>query len=143
MGDTAVLRRIPGNPEMGMSPDFRYGEGRKGTDLEYWSGELPLRLIGYLKRVNAWDLRGLSGLVIRHPEVRELADAARMLHQIIQLGSKRAREGRWRFGEAHDSMESIRRSIRRLHREIQEVAKKGRIFINSDSNWRNPGPRHA
>ena len=143
MGDTAVLNRIPGKLEMGFSQDSPYGQGRKGTDLEFWSGELPLRLIGYLKRISPKNLRGLSGLVIEYPEVRELADTARMLHQIMDLGSKRASQGRWRFGEANESVISIKRSIRRIHREVQEVAKKGRIFINSESNWRNPGPRHA
>ena len=143
MGDTAVLKRIPGKHEMGFSQDSPYGEGRKGTDLEYWSGELPLRLIGYLKRISPMNLRGLSALVIEHAEVRELADTARMMHQIMALGSKRASQGRWRFGDANESVISIKRSIRRLHREVQAVAKKGSIYINSDINWRNPGPRHV
>ena len=143
MGDTAVLRRIPGKSELELVPGARDDEEQKGTDLVYWSGELPRRLTGYLDRVSPWNLRMLSAIVVEYPEVRELANISRLLHQVIRLGNRRASEGRWRFGEAQDSLESIKSSIRRLQRQVQEAAKKGRIFINSDHNSPAGGPRHA
>ena len=143
MGDTAVLRRVPGGSELRLVSGSRNEKEQKGTDLVYWSGELPRRLTGYLDRVSPWNLRMLSAVVVEYAEVRELANVARLLHQVIRLGNKRASEGRWKFGEAQNSLDAIKSSIRRLQSQVQEAAKKGRIFINSDHNSPAGGHRHA
>ena len=142
MGDTAELKRLSGTYGKKTYPESKYGEGRSGTDLASWSGELPLRLIAYLDRINPWDLRGLSGVVIRFPETREVANIARLLHHVIEYAPRRAAEGRWRFGEALDFKVTVNKSIRNLHRIIHQASQRGRIFMNSNNHFRREEPRH-
>ena len=143
MGNTAVLDRVPKQSKQ-MGPNrSEPDEDLSGGDLLPWSGELPRRLVAYLDRISPMDLRGLSAVVVAFPETRELANTTRLLHQVLHYGPHRTASGHWSFGEMITFKKDIIRSIRKIHRDIHQATRRGRIFMNSESDNRGQRPRHG
>ena len=125
MGDTAALRKLPDQ-----SGEKRQKPSRPIEEMVSWSGLVPAGMASFLDRVNPWDRRALRTVVVRFAEVRELANTAQLLHQVLERGPHRAASGRWSFDELMSFKEKAHQSIRQLHRQINRVADEARIFIH-------------